>query len=150
MSPTRILTALLGSLPLLVLIGCAAAQESSPRPENRPPFAFNESDEAFLEEVQLGCFNYFWNAVDPVTGMVRDRTSVEFISVAGVGYQLAAMVVGDERGWVTHDQAEQRTLQIVRAGSSTTSSRPKPQAPAAGRTSRSPAPSTRAFSLRVC
>lgn len=115
MGPTRILTALLGSLPLLVLIGCAAAQESSPRPENRPPFTFNESDETFLEEVQLGCFNYFWNAVDPVTGMVRDRTSVEFISVAGVGYQLAAMVVGDERGWVTHEEAEERTLQIVRA-----------------------------------
>ncbi len=99
----------------LALTATGALGQSDRSNHDRPPFAFAEADEAFLEEVQLGCFNYFWNAVDPVTGMVRDRTSAEFISVAGVGYQLAAMVVADERGWVTHEEAKGRTLQIVRA-----------------------------------
>ncbi|MCA9273446.1 MAG: hypothetical protein KDA31_10400 [Phycisphaerales bacterium] len=101
------------ALPVSTM-SCTLAQPGDAQPD-RPPFAFEKDDEAFLDEVQLGCFNYFWHAVDPETGMVRDRTSVEFISVAGVGYQLAAIVVGDERGWVTHHEAEVRTLKIVRA-----------------------------------
>jgi len=78
-------------------------------------YEFSAQDAAFLDEVQRGCFNYFWDAVDPETGMVRDRTSAEFISVAGVGYQLAAIIVGESRGWVTPVEAKHRTLKIVRA-----------------------------------
>ncbi len=103
------------AMALAMTLGCARAQDSASPTPKRPPYAFSDADSAFLEEVQRGCFNYFWNAVDPETGMVRDRTSAEFISVAGVGYQLAAIVVGDERGWVTHDEAQERTLRIVRA-----------------------------------
>lgn len=92
-----------------VLVGGALGQGA------RPPFAFAPEDERFLEEVQRGAFNFLWGEVDPVTGMVLDRTGAGFISVAGVGYQLAGIVVGETRGWVTRAEGEARALRIVRS-----------------------------------
>ncbi len=87
----------------------------SPPGTPRPPFAFSEDDSRFLDEVQRGCFRYFWEAVDPVTGMIPDRSSVDFVSVAGVGFQLSAIPIGVERGWITRAQGEERCLKILRA-----------------------------------
>jgi hypothetical protein len=83
--------------------------------DRRPPFNFSAADDAFLNEVQHGCFNFFWNACDPVTGMVYDRTSKEVISVAGVGFQLSAIPIGIERKWITREQGEERATRILRA-----------------------------------
>ena len=80
----------------------------------RPPFRFAADDEAFLNEVQHGAFNFLWNAASPTTGMVYDRTTDTVVSVAGVGFQLAALPVGVERGWVSRAAAEERALLILR------------------------------------
>lgn len=80
-----------------------------------PPFAFSDEDAALLDEVQRGAFAFFVHAVDPVTGMVRDRTSTGMISVAGVGYQLAALVIGVERGWIDRADAGARAELILDA-----------------------------------
>jgi hypothetical protein len=40
---------------------------------------------------------------------------VTFASVAGVGFQLAGLCVGVERGWVSRGQGEERALRILRA-----------------------------------
>lgn len=87
----------------------------SPPDLKRPPFTFAPADDTFLEEVQKASFGFLWKACDPTTGMVRDRTSVDFVSVAGVGFQLAALPIAAERGWVTRDQARDRALTILRA-----------------------------------
>lgn len=92
----------------------AAVVIESPAGTPRPPFAFSPEDAALLESVQRGCFNFFWNAAHPTTGMVPDRSTHPMVSVAGVGFQLSAIIVGAERGWVTRAQAEQRTLLILR------------------------------------
>ncbi len=81
----------------------------------RPPFRFAPSDAALLDEIQHASFQLFWHGVSPDTGMVYDRTSSDVISIAGVGFQLAAIPIGVERGWITRDAGEQRTLQILRA-----------------------------------
>lgn len=101
---------------------CAGAPGSASQPEPsiqtshyRPPYSFSPEDEALLDEIQRGSFNFLWNEIDPNTGMVLDRTGAGFISVAGVGYQLGAICVADRRSWVTSDEARERTLQIVRA-----------------------------------
>ena len=47
--------------------------------------------------------------------MVYDRTSSDVVSIAGVGFQLAALPIGVERGWVTHAQAQTRALQVLSA-----------------------------------
>lgn len=79
----------------------------------RPKYAFSEADNQLLDEVQRGCFNYLWNEVGE-TGMAKDRVMAPVVSVAGVGFQLSALPIGIERGWVTHEQAEQRALKILR------------------------------------
>ena len=79
----------------------------------RPPFVFSKNDEKLLDEIQHATFVYFWNAVAPETGMVYDRTSSDVVSVAGVGFQLAALPIGVERGWVSKEDAEARTRLII-------------------------------------
>lgn len=81
----------------------------------RPPFRFSASDALLLDEIQEATFHFFWTAVSPETGMVYDRTSSDVISVAGVGFQLAALPIGVERGWITRDQGETRARQILDA-----------------------------------
>ena len=79
----------------------------------RPPFTFSAEDEEFLTQVQHGAFNYIWNGVSAANGMVLDRPSQPVISVAGVGFQLAGIPVGVERGWITREQGRARCVQIL-------------------------------------
>lgn len=87
----------------------------SPANVPRPPYRFSESDSAFLEEVQRASFWYLYCACDPTTGMVYDRSSVSFVSTAGVGFQLAALPVASERGWLSPQDAQNRAVTILRA-----------------------------------
>ncbi len=87
----------------------------SPAGTPRPPFEFSGEDAAFLNEVQRGAFNYLWNAVSAQSGMVLDRPSEPIVSVAGVGFQLAGIAVGVERGWITRAQGRARCEQILAA-----------------------------------
>lgn len=96
--------------------GSAAAVVIEPGADRRlPPYEFSDADARLLEEVQLGCFNYLWNHCSPNTGMVYDRTSADLVSVAGVGFQLSAIPVGVERGWITREQGHARAAQIMRS-----------------------------------
>lgn len=79
----------------------------------RPPFHFSADDQAFLEQVQHGAFNFLYNAALPETGMVPDRTSGTIVSVAGVGFELAGLCIGVEHGWITREQGRARALQIL-------------------------------------
>jgi hypothetical protein len=79
----------------------------------KPPFHFERADEQLLDEIQHATFRYFMEAVSPETGMVYDRTSSDVISVAGVGFQLAALPIGVERGWVTRETAAERANLIL-------------------------------------
>lgn len=118
---TRILAALLAASSL-----AACAGHSAPSPHvtdlpisitdtghRRPPFSFSETDEKFLDEIQRGCFNYFWNAGHGPAKLVPDRTSIKWVSVAGVGFQLASLPVGVERGWVSREDAQARANAIL-------------------------------------
>ena len=80
----------------------------------RPPYRFNAKDEAFLNDVQRGAFQFLWNAGNANTGMVPDRLSnPAVVSIAGVGFQLSALPIGVERGWVTREQAAVRAMKIL-------------------------------------
>jgi hypothetical protein len=81
----------------------------------RPPFEFEGDDAALLDEVQRGALAYFLHEVDPGTGLVRDRSGADTISVAGVGYQLAAHAIGVERGWLDEAEARARTEKALRS-----------------------------------
>jgi hypothetical protein len=67
-----------------------------------------------LNEIQRGAFRFLWEVNDPATGMVLDRTSAPHVSVAGVGFQLAAIPVAVERHWISYAQGKERVLLIAR------------------------------------
>lgn len=87
---------------------------SLPQSTPRPPFPFSPRDDAFLDEIEHATFRYFWEAVDPTSGMVPDRTGAKAVSTAGLGYQLTAFAIGAQRGYVTKDEARARAIKILR------------------------------------
>jgi hypothetical protein len=129
MNPSRLRLAF-GLVPLLL---AACTQPATPEPGKtveqpitqlpisieaperiaKPPFAFSAEDEQFLDEVQRGCFNYFWNGGRGPAKLVPDRTSIDWVSMAGVGFQLGAFPVGVERGWAPRAEAEARAIAIL-------------------------------------
>ena len=77
---------------------------------------FSEEDERLLEEIQRGCFEFLWKEVGDPVPLVKDRfTNDEVSSLAGVGFQLSALPIGVERGWITKQQGEERAKKILRA-----------------------------------
>lgn len=105
------LTPIAKTLPESFAIDAASGFEPGSR--LRPPFAFGKDDEALLDEIQRACFYYFWVSANPETGMIPDRSTITTVSVAGVGFQLSAILVGVERGWITRQQGEERVRLIV-------------------------------------
>lgn len=97
------------------LVANAADILRSPDTDAALAYEFTAADEALLEEVQHGCFNYLWNAVGEPAGLARDRRTTKVASTAGVGFQLSALPVGVEHGWITRAEGEQRALSILRA-----------------------------------
>lgn len=99
----------------LAAIDPATFTVESPANIAKPPFDFAAEDSALLDEIQEATFGFLWEGVDPVTGMVLDRSAATTISVAGVGFQLSAFPIAVERGWVTRAEAEARANQILDA-----------------------------------
>ncbi len=96
-----------------VIAFTAGGRQAGSTPPARPPFSFMGDDEAFLDEVSRSAFEYLWSRVDAKTGLVYDRTPGPVVSVAGVGFQLAALPIGVERGWVTREEAASRARLVL-------------------------------------
>jgi hypothetical protein len=68
-----------------------------------------------FDDIERRTFDFFWSTADPKTGLVPDRyPRPSPASVAAIGFALTAYVIGAERGFVTREQARQRTLATVR------------------------------------
>ena len=71
-------------------------------------------DEA-LEKLQRETFDYFLKETHPRNGLVPDSTRAGTpSSIAAIGLALASYAVGVERGFITRDNARQRTLTTLR------------------------------------
>jgi hypothetical protein len=81
------------------------------------------ADEALLDDIQCGCFNFFWNEIGSPAGLVKDRRKAHICSVAAVGFQLAALPIGVQRGWISRGDGERRALQILRSLRNSTTNR---------------------------
>ena len=76
---------------------------------------FSADDEALLTEIQRGCFDFLWEEVGSPVPLVKDRlTNDRVSSLAGVGFQLTALPIGVERGWIDKQQGTQRATRILR------------------------------------
>ncbi len=68
-----------------------------------------------VEDLERRTFDYFWELGNPVNGLVPDRwPTPSASSIAAVGFGLTAYGVGAERGWISRDQALDRTLATLR------------------------------------
>lgn len=79
------------------------------------PFTFSaQPTPAFsIDELEKRTFNFFWETVD-ANAQTPDRwPTVAFSSIAATGFGLSANLVGVERGYVTREQAAERTLQTL-------------------------------------
>jgi hypothetical protein len=84
----------------------------------------SSQDKLFLEDLQHRSFNYFWEQADPKTGLVSDRARMDgsdldenhrnVASIAATGFGLTALCIAAEHGWITKNQARERTLNTLR------------------------------------
>lgn len=78
-----------------------------------PAAAEDITDDELLETVSHKAFEYFWYECNPDNGLVYDSMTNRSVSNASVGFGLAAMCVGDYRGWITHKEAYDRVLLML-------------------------------------
>lgn len=86
------------------------------------PTRLTKQEDEFLDDLSRRSFRFFWEQTDPNTGLVRDRSLADIdapdkrttASSAATGFGLTALCIAAERGWVTHDQARERTLNTLR------------------------------------
>src|SRR5688572_14448588 len=91
------------ALVLLLSVACAT---NTPR----------VSEGALVDDVQRRTFHFFWDLADPNTGLIPDRAPTpSFSSIAAVGFGLTAYGIGAHRGYVTREQAAERTLATLRS-----------------------------------
>jgi hypothetical protein len=85
------------------------------------PFGALE-DDALLDLLERRAFLFFTENQDPVTGLVLDRAPnfegrgerTAVASTAATGYGLAALAVGERRGWIDGEEARGRILRTLR------------------------------------
>lgn len=68
-----------------------------------------------LDELERRTFRWFADLTSKKNGLVPDRwPSKSFASIAAVGFNLTALPIGVERGWMTRAEAAERTLTTLR------------------------------------
>lgn len=72
-------------------------------------------DEQTLDQLQRAAFGYFLRAVNPANGLIADTFRENSpASIGVVGFALSVYPVAVERGWMTRDDAVERTLATLR------------------------------------
>jgi hypothetical protein len=104
-----------------ILSAFSAAQEQRSTPQPAPaPTSLSADDDQFLQEVESLTFKYFWEQSNPQTGLIRDRCSVQgnestvVASIAATGFGLTALCIGEQRGFVSLEDARERVLATLR------------------------------------
>jgi hypothetical protein len=80
-----------------------------------PAWAATPGADAFLADLERRTFDFFWETTDAKTGLAPDRwPTPSFASIAAIGFALSAYPVGVARGYITRQQARDRTLTTLR------------------------------------
>jgi hypothetical protein len=110
MTPRRFL-ALLCLLAPLAACSPATVTPVSPGPDSTGA----PGEGLFPDTLEERTFRFFWETANPSNGLVPDRwPDPPFSSVAAVGFGLGAYPVGVERGYVSREEARDRTLATLR------------------------------------
>jgi hypothetical protein len=73
------------------------------------------TDDELLTMVQEAGFRYYWEAAEPHSGMTRESTpgDDDIVAVGASGFGVMAIMVGAERGFITHQQAIERLTRLT-------------------------------------
>jgi hypothetical protein len=102
---------------LLLGVALAVTAPASPAWQARPAVAPASAAEvpALVGDLEQRSFRFFWDSANPANGLIPDHyPGVSFSSIAAVGFGLTAYGVGVERGYITREQAVERTLATLR------------------------------------
>lgn len=104
-------------LPLLLITACddvtGSMNDDNDENDNDEEFPTPEQID-FLDQLQEDTFNFFWETTNPENGLVPDRyPNPPSSSIAAVGFGLSSYIVGVERGYITRQQAAERTYNTV-------------------------------------
>ncbi|MGI8884161.1 MAG: beta-glucosidase BglX [Pyrinomonadaceae bacterium] len=93
-----------------------------PAPKTPVPTAqISAEDDAFLEDVSKRSFMFLWEHTNPKNGLTLDRSRADgtrkpeghrshnIASIAASGFALTGYCIAADRGWVTKEQAKERT-----------------------------------------
>ena len=119
-------------LPLAVCLVLGACQrepaqsaqpQAKPKPKPQvilieaklPPRPLKPELPPLFLDIERRTFQFFWDTTDASNGLAPDRyPSRPFASVASIGFALTAYPIGYENGWISRDQAIDRTLITLR------------------------------------
>ncbi|MFP5277103.1 MAG: glucoamylase family protein [Acidobacteriota bacterium] len=96
----------------------AAGPQPAPPPQ---PSSLTPADDAFLNDLEHACFQFFWEQANPKTGLTRDRCNATIsdnssnivASIASTGFGLTAICIGEKRGFVSYEDARVRVLECL-------------------------------------
>ncbi|HEX4055797.1 MAG TPA: glucoamylase family protein [Tepidisphaeraceae bacterium] len=106
--------------PAMSAVQLAAGDAAIENPASPPAKStLTPKDEKFLDDLERRGIEFFVDEADPVTGLMPDRAvatggAKDVASIASVGFGLTALCVGDYRGWVTHQEAYDHSLRVLR------------------------------------
>lgn len=105
---------------LIPFLSCCTGCEK----ENEETIVVNKSDETYapsnvrpvLERQQKAAFTYFYDFAEENSGLAYEgyNHGDKVVTIGGSGFGLMSLIVGAERGWITREQAIERTVKAVR------------------------------------
>ena len=113
-------------LCFLAQYGLAAQSRTSEDYRKKPIHAgsFDQTDDAFLEDLSHRAFRYFLEQADPHTGLVLDRVRADdsphderhrnVASIAATGFGLTAFCIASERSWIDRHEARERVRSTLK------------------------------------
>jgi hypothetical protein len=101
-----------------------AANQTPPKPQTKSmpvpaPPSIPAQDDAFLEDLEKANFQFFWEQSDPHSGLTKDRCHVRttdntlVASIAATGFALTALCIGQQRDYVSYQDARNRVLNTL-------------------------------------
>jgi len=98
-----------------VALATGCLRESTPGPSTASAKVETHQVPPLIDDLEHRTFDYFWELGNPVNGLVPDRwPTPSASSIAAVGFGLTTYGVGVERGWISREQAVDRTLATLR------------------------------------
>ncbi|WP_235429883.1 glucoamylase family protein [Xanthomonas sp. GPE 39] len=80
-----------------------------------PPKPVKPELPTLFSDIERRTFQFFWDTTNETNGLTPDRfPSRPFASIASVGFALTAYPIGVENGWISRNQAVDRTLTTLR------------------------------------